>query len=38
MNVVKLPKNFRTACYDVMDDKEGSLDAIEKFSGKLPQF
>ena len=36
MNVVKLPKNFRTACYDVMDDKEGSLDAIEKFSGKFP--
>ena len=36
MNVVKLPKNFRTACYDVMDDKEGSLEAIEKFSGKFP--
>ena len=36
MNVVKLPKNFRMACYDVMDDKEGSLEAIEKFSGKFP--
>ena len=36
MNVVKLPKNFRTACYEVMDDKEGSLEAIEKFSEKFP--
>ena len=32
MDVVKLPKKFRMACYEVMDGKEGALDTLEPFA------
>lgn len=36
MDVVKLPKKFRMACYEVMDGKEGALDTLETFADKYP--
>ena len=36
MDVVKLPKKFRMVCYEIMDGKEGALDALETFADKYP--
>lgn len=36
MVAIKIPKKFRMACYDVMDDKEGALEALEPFRAKFP--
>ena len=36
MDVIKLPKKFRMACYEVMDGKEGALDALETFADQYP--
>ena len=36
MDVVKLPKKFRLVCYEVMDGKEGALDALETFADQYP--
>ena len=36
MDVVKLPKKVRMACYAVMDGKEGALDTLEIFADQYP--
>ena len=36
MDVIKLPKKFRMVCYEIMDGKEGALDALESFAEKYP--
>lgn len=36
MEIIKITKKFKNACYDVMDNKEGSLQALEKFREKFP--
>ena len=36
MDVIKLPKKFRMACYEVMDGKDGALDTLETFADKYP--